>query len=94
MLHRRRHDDHRQQDAESHRRPATSGQEAASGSWQDRTNRRERFRASAVQEVGRGGEIEIVDDGREATAAGAGGKAVRHFMPGHGSNVIRRGGDR
>jgi hypothetical protein len=40
------------------------------------------------------GEIEIVDDGREAIAAGAGGKAVRHFMPGHGSNVIRRGGDR
>ena len=40
------------------------------------------------------GEIEIVDDGREAISAGAGGKGARHFMPGHGSNVIRRGGDR
>jgi hypothetical protein len=40
------------------------------------------------------GEIEIVDDGREAIAAGAGGRAARPFMPGHGSTVVRRGGDR
>jgi hypothetical protein len=41
------------------------------------------------------GEIEIVDDGREAIAASAGGRTARHFMPGHGSSPVgRRGGDR
>ncbi len=41
------------------------------------------------------GEIEIVADGNEPVATGAGGKANRHFMPGHGSSKVgRRGGDR
>jgi hypothetical protein len=41
------------------------------------------------------GEIEIVDEGREAIAAGAGGRAGPHFMPGQASSRVgRRGGDR
>jgi hypothetical protein len=41
------------------------------------------------------GEIQIVEDGHEATASGAGGKTGRHFMPGQSSSRVgRRGGDR
>jgi hypothetical protein len=41
------------------------------------------------------GEIEIVGDWLESVEGGRGGKARRHFMPGHGSSKVgRRGGDR
>jgi hypothetical protein len=41
------------------------------------------------------GEIEIVEDGHETTAAVAGGRTGRHFMPGQGAGRVgRRGGDR
>ena len=48
-----------------------------------------------LKELIEAGKIEIVNDSPESVAAGAGGKAGRYFMPGHGSSRVgRRGGDR